>query len=294
MNRLPAGLQDALAACLGAPIQGAARVAGGDINDSFAITLANGSQRFVKTHSSPPRGMYQGEAKGLAWLSAAESLRVPEVIAVSPAEAPVQFLVLEYIQSAPKARDHDERLGRGLATLHAASPGEFGLDHDNFIATLLQSNCACGDWPTFYATQRLAPMLKRAVDSRLASAGLERAVTHVIDNMEKLVGPEEPPARLHGDLWGGNVITDAAGWPVLIDPAVYGGHREVDLSMMRLFGGFGTRVFDAYQETFPLSPGYQNRVALYQLYPLLVHANLFGGHYVHSAEQAANRALRGR
>lgn len=284
-------LRTALEAVLGKSLATVVPAAGGDINETFAITLADGSQRFVKTHGSAPRGMYRAEAKGLAWLAQASAVRVPAVIAVAEIDDPVQFLVLEHIAGVPKARDHDEQLGRGLAALHRTSPQRFGLDHDNFIATLAQRNPAGSDWPTFYATQRLTPMLKRAVDIGRSSAGMKRAVSDVIARIEGLVGPAEPPARLHGDLWGGNVITDEHGLACLVDPAVYGGHREVDLAMMQLFGGFGARVLDAYNEAFPLSAGHEQRVALYQLYPLLVHVNLFGGHYVKSAEQSALKAL---
>ncbi len=284
-------LQATVAATLGAAIVRVERVTGGDINDTFVITLADGRRHFLKTHAKAPRGMYQAEATGLRWLADAHALRVPAVIAHPARDAAQQFLVLELIESAPRAADHDLHLGRGLAALHRTSPPTFGLPRANFIATLAQTNEPADAWPTFYAARRLEPMLKRAVDAGVASAGLKRADAEVMTRIVSLVGTAEPPARLHGDLWGGNAITDEHGLPVLIDPAVYGGHREVDLAMMRLFGGFGPRVFDAYQEAFPLTDGHAARVPLYQLYPLLVHVNLFGGHYLHSAEQAAKDAL---
>jgi fructosamine-3-kinase len=269
----------------------AERVHGGDINDAYVLTLPGGQQRFMKTHASPPRGMFQAEARGLGWLSVDEALRLPAVIAVADIDAPEQFLVLEHIASSSKSPDHDERLGRGLAALHRASPGTFGLDHDNFIATLAQTNRPADHWASFYASQRLEPMLRLAVDAGHATSGLRRAVGDVIARINLLTGPTEPPARLHGDLWGGNAIVDELGHPCLIDPAVYAGHREVDLAMMRLFGGFAARVFDAYTEAFPLAVGHQRRVPLYQLYPLLVHVNLFGRAYVTRAEQAAIHSL---
>ncbi|HYP91419.1 MAG TPA: fructosamine kinase family protein, partial [Polyangiaceae bacterium] len=136
------------------------------------------------------------------------------------------------------------------------------------------------------------PQLERAVAAGRATPRLRTGAERLAARLAGLVGPGEPPARLHGDLWSGNLHVDAAGAPCLIDPAVYGGHREVDLAMMRLFGGFGERVFAAYHEAFPLAPGYAERVTLYQLYPLLVHVNLFGGGYVRSVESSLARYVR--
>lgn len=290
---LPAGLRSALQVALGSPVAQVQPVQGGDISDAFVLTLSDGKRRFLKTHADAPRGMFQAEARGLAWLNELSALRLPAVIAVADVDAPEQFVVLEHIASAPKSRDHDERLGRGLAALHQSSQEAFGLDHNNFIATLPQSNRPAATWSGFYAAQRLEPMLRLATDAGHATTGLKRAVSDVIARIDELVGPSEAPSRLHGDLWGGNAITDERGLPCLIDPAVYAGGREVDLAMMRLFGGFGPRVFEAYGEAFPLVPGHDRRVALYQLYPLLVHVNLFGGAYVDSAQRAANQALSG-
>lgn len=293
MTNLAPPLVAALEASLQSTVTNIERVTGGDINETFLLTLENGATRFLKTHARPPRGMFQAEARGLRWLAEAKALRIPEVVAVADTEAPHQFLVLEAITPGGKARDHDEVLGRGLARLHQSSLAHFGLDHDNYLATLPQANTPCATWPEFYARQRLEPQLRRAVDSGRgdsALANLTKAVSRVIDRIGDLTGPREPPARLHGDLWAGNAITDERGLPVLIDPAVYAGHREVDLAMMRLFGGFSGRVFDAYNESYPLAVGHQERVALYQLYPLLAHVNLFGGHYVASATEVALRA----
>jgi fructosamine-3-kinase len=196
------------------------------------------------------------------------------------------FLVLERIDAARPRADYDELLGRGLAALHAFGAPVFGLDHDNFIGRLPQVNATLPTWAEFYRARRLEPQLRMAVDRGRASPVMQEAFAHLLPRLEELVGPPETPARLHGDLWGGNAMVDEQGRPCLIDPAVYGGHREVDLAMMRLFGGFGPRVFAAYQEAFPLAPGHQDRMPLYQLYFLLVHVNLFGGAYVIQVEQA--------
>jgi fructosamine-3-kinase len=173
-----------------------------------------------------------------------------------------------------------------LAALHAFGASSFGLDYDNFIGRLEQSNAAAEDWASFYWSSRLEPQLRLATDRGLIEHGTRSSFDVLRRVLPERVGPEEPPSRLHGDLWGGNLHADETGQPCLIDPAVYGGHREVDLAMMRLFGGFGERVFAAYDHARPLAPAAGERVSLYQLYPLLVHVNLFGSSYVGSLKRA--------
>ncbi|HEY0706571.1 MAG TPA: fructosamine kinase family protein, partial [Polyangia bacterium] len=245
-----------------------------------------------KTNPRAAAGMFAAEAKGLAWLAEAGTLRVPRVLGHGDDEG-ARFLLLEMIEPGRKRRDHDEVLGRGLAALHRFGAPGFGLDHDNFIADLPQKNRVAGEttWAGFYRTHRLQPMLARAEAKGAMPVRLRARFDELFARLPALVGSDEPPARLHGDLWGGNAITDEAGTPVLIDPAVYGGHREMDLAMMRLFGGFGPRVFAAYDEAHPLAEGWEERVPLYQLWPLLVHVVLFGGGYVGSVEGALDRLL---
>jgi protein-ribulosamine 3-kinase len=263
------------------------RVSGGDINDAHRVVFADGRTVFVKTNDAADPSMFPAEARGLAFLSEPDALRVPSVLAVSSGDpgAP-SFLVLEYLEAAGRAPGFDEQLGRGLARLHRSGMDTFGLQYDNFIGRLPQSNRAKGTWAEFYREERLAPQLRRAADSSLATARMRRGFERLFSRMEEHVGPLEPPARVHGDLWGGNLHVDDRGEPCLIDPAVYNGHREIDLAMMRLFGGFSPRTFAAYEEAFPLSGGHEGRVPLYQLYPLLVHVNLFGGSYAGSVERA--------
>jgi fructosamine-3-kinase len=271
----------ALEDALGARATHHERLGGGDINDAFEVTMADGAKVFVKTHPNPPIGMFPAEARGLEWLDEANALRVPQVLAVSE-----EFLALELLESARRQQGFDVALGRGLARLHGFGAPTFGLGHDNFIGRLAQSNRIGTDWPSFYWSERLEPQLRLASDRGLVGAPLLRRFETLRSALPELVGDPEPPSRLHGDLWGGNLHIDETGAPCLIDPAVYGGHREVDLAMMRLFGGFGPRVFDAYAEASPLQPGAAQRVPLYQLYPLLVHVNLFGRSYVGSVERA--------
>ena len=274
----------AVEAALGSAVVTWNAVSGGDINDAHEAHLADGRCVFVKSNREAPTGMFEAEARGLAWLGQARALRVPEVIAQG-----ANFLVLECIRPGRRQPDFDERLGRGLAALHRAGAPSFGLDHDNFIGRLAQANHPLATWAEFYRERRLLPQLRLAVDSRRTSAAMRRGFDQLLARLDEIVGPPEPPARLHGDLWSGNAMADEQGLPCLIDPAVHGGHREVDLAMMRLFGGFGPRVFAAYDEIFPLPPGHEERVPIYQLYFLMVHVNLFGGSYVASVEHALAR-----
>lgn len=280
-------LKEKLRELLGEAVARSEPLAGGDINRALRLTLQSGRRVFAKTHASAAPGMFTREAEGLAWLAEAGALRVPRVLAASEADkrGPA-CLVLELIEARPRARNYDELLGRGLAALHRRGAPSFGLAHDNYLASLPQDNTPCPTWPEFYAERRLLPLLARAERAGLVPSRLSARLRDLCEHMADFCGDPEPPARLHGDLWGGNVIAADGGEPCLIDPAVYGGQREVDLAMMRLFGGFSERVFDAYHEAYPLTPGHAERVALYQLYPLLAHVNLFGGSYVGQLERA--------
>ena len=178
-----------------------------------------------------------------------------------------------------------------MAALHRASPASFGGEHDNFIGLLPQANGPLPTWAEFYRDRRLRPQYDLARKAGYFSPRTDTGMDRLYNQLPLRLGPSEPPARIHGELWGGNVIVDDAGEPCLIDPAAHGGHREVDLAMMRLFGGFPPRVFAAYTEAFPLAPGHAERVPLYQLYFLLVHVNLFGGPYVHSATSVVDQLV---
>ena len=249
---------------LGARVAAAEPVSGGDINDAYRARLDDGRVVFVKTHAHPPAGMYAAEAAGLAWL--AGPLRVPRV----PGHGE-SFLALEWLDLGERGRGFDEALGRGLAELHQRGAPRFGLAHASYLATLPQDNTPTDELVTFWIERRLRPLCTRA---RL---GLDRQLD-VLAALPERFGPAEPPARLHGDLWWGNVVA-CDGAPVLIDPAVYGGHREIDLAMLGLFGGVSRTLIAAYEELSPLAPGWRDRVALWQLYPLAAHAVLFGGGY---------------
>jgi len=287
-----AALRARLGEVLGSSVTSCEGVAGGDIGESSVIVLADGERLFAKCYPDAAPGMASAEARGLVWLSEANALRIPEVRAHGEAEGELPaFLALEWIETGTPSAQHDEQLGHGLAALHRSGAEGYGFAEDNFIGRLPQSNRSHRDWTAFYAEERLASQLRMARKAGRLPERVARALETLIEKLPSLCGPQEPPARLHGDLWGGNALVDSAGRPCLIDPAVYGGHREVDLAMMRLFGGFSQRVFSAYDEAWPLAPGHRERVDLYQLYPLLVHVNLFAGSYVGSLDGAIRGAL---
>lgn len=267
-------LASSLAAALDQSVTSLAAVAGGDLNDAYAATLADGTRVFVKTSADPAAaGSFAAEADGLRWLADADALPIPEVLATGSA-----FLVLAWIDAGPSTPATDEALGRGLAQLHAAGAPTFGgPDEALRIGPLTLPNRPAEDWPTFYATSRLQPLARLAHDRGALPPEAPALLDRLIDRIHDLAGPPEPPARVHGDLWSGNVLTDRDQRPWLIDPAAHGGHRELDLAMLRLFGGPSERCFAAYEEQAPLAPGAHERTALWQLAPLLLHAALFGG-----------------
>jgi fructosamine-3-kinase len=271
-----AGLPAEVARVAGCPVSGWREVPGGDVNRAARARLGDGREVFVKHRPGAPVEMYEAEARGLRWLTDAGSLRCPEVVGVGR-DPPC--LVLGWIAPGRPGPGHDETLGRGLAALHRAGAPGFGARRPGFIGPIPWANEPLADWPAFLAERRLLPLTRAAVDAGGLDASDAARMERLCARLPGLCGPPEPPARLHGDLWSGNVIVSAQGQPVLIDPAPYGGHREVDLAMMRLFGGFGPRVFAAYSEVWPLAPGHRDRVGLNQLVPRLVHVILVGPAY---------------
>jgi fructosamine-3-kinase len=267
------------------------RSGGGYINEGWHVTLADGRDAFVKTRSDAHAGEYAAEALGLEWLGEPGALRVPSVLEVGE-----DYLALEWIEPGRLDAAGVEELGRGLATIHmAGSPcfgdpraGAAGSEPTRF-GSLALPNDATPDWPSFFVERRLWPLARLATDQGWLSGAGADALERVCERILELAGPPESPARLHGDLWNGNVMADTAGRPWLIDPVVYGGHREMDLAMLRLFGAPSERVFDAYEEVFPLAEGWQERVELWQLPPMLVHGVLFGGGYCEAAQGIALR-----
>jgi fructosamine-3-kinase len=231
---------------------------------------------YRKTDTHAPSDFFFVEAAGLDWLREANAIAVPRVVSVGE-----DHIELERIDHGAWTPKIDERFGRELARLHGAGAPGFGGDGPSYIGPLPMPNEPARSWPALYAEQRIIPFLSGIPRDQRAP------FEHVIARIDDLAGPPEPPARIHGDLWRGNVIADPTGTPWIIDPAAHGGHRETDLAMMRLFGGFGLHSFAAYDEVFPVADGWEDSIALHQLHPLLVHATLFGGAYVGSAIAAA-------
>lgn len=249
---------------------------GGDINDIFHLQCKEGDFA-LKINTRLP-GIFEAEAKGLDLLRSSGSFRIPELIAHGSLDS-LFYLLIEFISPGKKQQDFWQSFGKNLAVLHSRQEDRFGLDHDNFIGSLPQSNRLCDTAEEFYITQRLEPQLKTAFDKGFRFRDIPRFYKTISDEI-----PEEAASLLHGDLWSGNYLTDSSGQPVLIDPASAFAPREMDLAMMQLFGGFPDEVFEIYHENFPLEPGWQSRTDIWQLYYVLVHLNLFGSGYLHRVE----------
>jgi len=275
---------------LGTAVVATTPVAGGDTCTAVRVRLSDGRSGFVKTRAHAPAGFFSSEAQSLRWLAEVpDGACTPEVLAVAD-----DCLILSWVEGGRPSVDAAEDFGRRLATTHQAGSDRFGAAEDGFIGALPLPNAVATDWPEFWATRRVLPYLKLARDHGALSADDAADIEAVLGRVAEFAGPDEPPARIHGDLWGGNLIWEAAGSVWLVDPAAHGGHRESDLAMLALFGAAHLpRILDAYDEAFPLAEGWQERLPLHQLHPLLVHTVLFGGGYGVRAGQAA-RALLGR
>ena len=282
------GLEEAVGRALGTRVVGSSVVRGGDVAQAFRFELDDGRRVFAKMHPNPPAGFFTTEAYGLRWLAEPGVIDVPEVLAVSDGEeGGPPFLVLGWIELGRPRADTEVVLGRALARLHQATPVAFGREDRRSTGSRGLPNEPCESWAEFYASQRMAPLARLARDGRaLPRAAIDALERLDTDRLRQVGGPDEPPARLHGDLWAGNRVVDTDGRSWLIDPAAHGGHREFDLAMMRLFGGFGADCFAAYEEVHPLASGWEERVPLHQIAPLVVHAIKFGGGYVDAASRA--------
>lgn len=272
---------------LGTAVVATTPVAGGDICTATRLRLSDGTSAVVKTRPHAPEDFFSTEARGLRWLGDAAGVAVPQVLAAEP-----DCLILSWVEAGRPTTEAAERLGRGLSVTHQAGADGFGGPQDGYIATLPLPNRTASTWPEFFATRRVLPYLKLARDRSAISIEDAAAVEGTVRRIAEIAGPDEPPARLHGDLWSGNVLWGQDGRPWVVDPAAHGGHRETDLAMLALFGVPQLqRVLEAYHEAAPLAAGWEDRVALHQLFPLLVHACLFGGGYGARAGEAARTLL---
>ncbi|MFE7233840.1 fructosamine kinase family protein [Streptomyces sp. NPDC057596] len=253
------------------------------------VTLDDGAVVVVKRDEDPEAVL--AEAAGLRWLAEAGAVRVPAVHGHDR-----RWLVTDRVPPGRPSPGAAARFGRDLAALHAAGAPAFGAappggPREAYIGLAPMRNVPCADWPGWYAEHRVLPYLRRAVDDGTLRPAEAAVIEGVLERLPELTGPAEPPARLHGDLWNGNVLWGADGEVWLIDPAAHGGHRETDLAMLHLFGcPHLDRVLDGYQQVAPLADGWAGRVGLHQLFPLLMHTVLFGRGYAEQAVAAARGA----
>lgn len=253
-------------------------LSGGDFATAYRVVLDDGRIIFAKTHGDPPPGFFSTEAAGLRWLAEADAVPVAEVIAVAD-DAPA-CLLLEWVDvGGQRTASGESSFGESLAQLHQAAAPAFGRADGRTTGSQALPNDPCDTWAEFYADRRLRPLAQIAADRGALPVRLIDDLLKVAEGLNEFGAADEPPARLHGDLWAGNRVVDTAGRSWLIDPAAHGGHREFDLAMMQLFGGFGDQVFIAYDHAYPLEAGWRSRVPLHQLAPLVVHAIKFGGPY---------------
>jgi fructosamine-3-kinase len=271
---------------LGSSVVATAPVAGGDVCTATKLRLSDGTTALMKTLSHAPEGFFETEAAGLRWLTEAQGVHVPEVLAVD-----AECLILRWVESGRNGAEAAAAFGRALAATHAAGAPAFGSDTDGFIGRLPLPNRTAPTWAEFYAVRRVLPYLKLARDRGAVTDREAGTVESLVGRLTDLL-PDEPPARVHGDLWNGNVLWGQDGQVWVIDPAAYGGHREVDLAMLAMFGlPHLPRVLDAYDEAAPLADDWEDRLGLHQVFPLLVHACLFGGGYGARAAGTAARYL---
>ena len=270
---------------LGSSVVSTAPVAGGDVCSAVKLRLSSGRTAFLKTLTQAPPAFFEREAAGLRWLAEVDDgVATPEVLAVD-----ADCLILAWVETSRPGQDAAAAFGRALARTHLAGAPSYGSDADGYIGRLPLANQPLPSWAEFYTERRIAPYVRVARDKglieQLDADLIERAAARVGD-----VVPEEAPARLHGDLWNGNVLWGQDDRVVAIDPAAYGGHREVDLAMLTLFGlPQLPHVMAGYNEVAPLDGDWQERLGIHQLFPLVVHACLFGGGYGARAAKIAQR-----
>ena len=284
MNRQEA--LDAASELAGTPAERVSALGGA----AYLIYLRSGERVVVKSHGEP--NAVVAEAASLRWLGEPGAVPVPRVLGSNE-----RWLLTDYVEPGGPHVGAAQSFGLGLARLHATGAPAFGAPPpggpvDASIGLAPMRNVECGTWTKLYGSHRIEPYLRSAVDAGTYSAADTSIFRRVIDRLDELAGPPEPPARLHGDLWSGNVLWSSNGEAWLIDPAAHGGHRETDLAMLHLFGcPYLDHIIGAYEEEAPLADGWRSRIPLHQLFPLLVHTVLFGGGYASQAVSAARESL---
>lgn len=294
-------LNETVAMLFGADIHIAGKrpVYGGDINESYRLSLSDGTAVFMKCNTIANRSFFEAEAKGLKALKKTGAIGVPETLAFGTDEGQgISFLLMEYLESAPKTGRYWEVFGRELATLHRADTHSFcaadgnlpfGFETDNYIGASPQINTPKVNWLTFFRDCRLLPQFRMAegyFDSRMRKKCMK-----LLEHLDSYLVEPEFPSLIHGDLWSGNAVCGPDGKAWILDPAAYVGHFEGELAMTELFGGYPASFYDSYHEINPIDSGYQDRRDLYNLYHLLNHLNLFGGSYYHSVQRILNKYI---
>jgi len=271
----------------GLDVQRYEQVYGGDINNAYCLVTSQGKYFLKVNDKDKYPGMFQKEANGLDLLRKHCTLIIPKVIKTGES-GQCQYLLIEWLEKVKLQKNIWEDFGIGLALMHKQPQSYFGLNEDNYIGSLKQNNTSHNEWHSFYSQCRIMPLVKTLFDSGSFSSKDIGNANSFCKNLKDIF-PVESPALLHGDLWGGNFLLASPGKAALFDPAVYFGHREMDIGMTKLFGGFDDHFYKAYHETYPLEKEWENRLSVTQLYPLLVHAVLFGGHYITNASQVITR-----
>ncbi len=272
-------------------------VSGGDCNEAFCLSLSDGQKLFMKKNSLNNVSFFEAECDGLAAMAETGTISVPEILASGIDEkAGFSFLLMPYLDGSVKKKDYWEKFALQLSQMHKVdtenyvSGGNFGFEKDNFIGAGEQINTPRESWITFFRDCRLIPQFRKAQDW-FDDAG-RKSVIRLLDHLDQYLEEPEYPSLLHGDLWGGNYMIGPDGYAWLIDPAVYVGYREADLAMTELFGGFSASFYQAYREYADISPDYDDRRDLYNLYHMLNHLNLFGGGYYRSVTGILKRYQR--
>ncbi|HBX62638.1 MAG TPA: fructosamine kinase [Flavobacteriaceae bacterium] len=252
---------------------------GGDINDAFRLESFD-KKYFLKVNSANnfPH-LFKKEARALEAIKKTKTFSVPKVVNVGEAGKDFQYLLLEWMENSTPTVVNWENLGKNLAKLHQNTSKQFGWSEDNYIAIVVQPNSLTDSWSEFYAKNRIMPMMKLLQNKQLINSKQIKSAENLCKQLNSIF-PEEKPALLHGDFWNGNILANKKGEFSVIDPAIYYGHREMDLAIAKLFGGFDDVFFDAYHENNPLAPNFEERLPIAQLFPLLIHAYLFEGYYV--------------
>lgn len=293
-------LNDALEAIFGdeVSLRRRDRIYGGDINDAFCLTLSNGSRVFMKANSMQNANFFTAEALGLWALGQTGEIGVPEALGTGiDKDGHFSFLLMEFIEKAPRNKTYWETFGHQLAALHRCDTtafvpngeenGTYGFLEDNFIGANVQRNTPKASWIDFYRECRLLPQI-RLVDSYL-DASMRKGIAYLLDHLDSFLPEPDFPSLLHGDLWSGNTLCGSDGTAWILDPAAYVGHSEADLAMTQLFGGFPETFYRAYHEVLPIDSGYDERRDMYHLYHLLNHLNLFGRSYLGEVKEVLKR-----